>query len=240
MGLNEIVKSKGYKNFMAKLYGFGAAVVILGALFKINHFTGANIMLIVGMGVEAIIFVFSAFEPLHEEVDWSIVYPELAHGEAGESRHAGGGAVRQRSSEEERMLSEKLDDLLKAAHIDSNLIGSLSDGLNKLNVTAKSLNASTDIMGVNTNYAEELTKLTESLGRLNSLYMQQLEASSHQMEATAKAQENMNRIAETLAGTLESSAKYKEEISDLSNKVNSLNKIYGGMLSAIRNVGKEA
>ncbi len=241
MGFNEIVRSKGYKNFMAKLYGIGAAVVIIGALFKINHFPFANELLIAGMGTEAIIFIFSAFEPLHEEVDWTLVYPELA-GMDGEGHDSGAAATARarRSSEEERLLGEKLDALLKNANIDAKLIESLSAGLSKLDATARSMNASTDIMGVNANYADELTKLTESLGNLNNLYVQQLEASSRQMEATAKAQDNMNRIAETLAGTLESSAKYKDEISDLSEKVGSLNKIYGGMLSAIRSVGKDA
>jgi hypothetical protein len=232
MGFNELVRSKGYKNFMAKLYGLGAAVVILGALFKINHYPGANEMLILGLTTEALIFAFSAFEPIHEEVDWSLVYPELAGME-----HGDGAKTTAHKGVEDEMLSEKLDALLKAASIDAELMNSLSAGLNKLSATAQSMNASTDIMGVNTNYAEELTKLTESLGHLNALYMQQLEASSQQIEATAKAQENMNRIAETLAGTLESSAKYREEISDLSDKVNSLNKIYGGMLSAMKNIG---
>jgi gliding motility-associated protein GldL len=191
-------------------------------------------MLILGLGTEALIFFFSAFEPIHEEVDWSLVYPELAGMDQGE--HLTNQATAKKA-EEDQMLSEKLDALLKSAHIDAELMNSLSTGLNKLNATAQSMNASTDIMGVNANYAEELTKLTESLGRLNTLYMQQLDASALQMEATAKAQDNMNRIAETLAGTLESSAKYKEEISDLSEKVNSLNKIYGGMLAAIKSVG---
>ena len=63
---------------MSKLYGWGAAVVILGALFKINHYQGADIMLIVGLGTESLIFFFSAFEPPHVEPDWSLVYPELA------------------------------------------------------------------------------------------------------------------------------------------------------------------
>ena len=236
MGFNEFLRSKGYKQFMAKLYGIGAAIVLVGALFKINHYPGANEMLIVGLGTEALIFFCSAFEPLHEEVDWSLVYPELAG-----MGHEGDAGAKTRSShhgaEEEHLLSEKLDALLKDANIDAELIGSLSSGLNKLNATAQSMNASTDIMSVNTNYAEELSKLTESLGRLNALYVQQLQASSLQMEATAKAQENMNRIAETLASTIESSAQYKEEICHLSEKVSSLNKIYSGMLTAIRSVG---
>lgn len=76
--LNEIVESKGYKNFMKYVYGWGASVVLIGALFKIMHFPGASAMLIAGLSIEALIFFFSAFEPLHEELDWTLVYPELA------------------------------------------------------------------------------------------------------------------------------------------------------------------
>jgi gliding motility-associated protein GldL len=235
MGFNELVRSKGYRNFMAKLYGLGAAVVILGALFKINHYPMANEMLILGLTTEALIFAFSAFEPLHEEVDWSLVYPELAGMEHTEDH----SRRQQRTSDEERMLSEKLDEMLKAAKIDAELIGNLSSGLNRLSATAESLNASTDIIGVNTHYAEQLVKLTQSLERLDALYTQQLEASSRQMEATQKAHENMTHIAETLAGTLEKSEQYKEEICELSSNTHSLNEIYGGMLSSIKNVAKK-
>ncbi|HTL81472.1 MAG TPA: gliding motility protein GldL, partial [Bacteroidia bacterium] len=77
-GKNSLFASRKWKAFMAKLYGFGAAVVIVGALFKIQHWTGASAMLIVGLGTEAVIFAFSAFEPIHEDLDWTLVYPELA------------------------------------------------------------------------------------------------------------------------------------------------------------------
>lgn len=70
-------ETKKWKLFMAKLYGFGAAVVIVGALFKIQHWPGAGPMLILGLGTEAVIFAFSAFEPIHEDLDWTLVYPEL-------------------------------------------------------------------------------------------------------------------------------------------------------------------
>lgn len=78
MGLAEFTSGKKYKKFMAMLYGLGASVVIAGALFKIQHWEGAGIMLTVGLLTEAVIFFFSAFEPLHEEIDWTLVYPELA------------------------------------------------------------------------------------------------------------------------------------------------------------------
>ena len=78
MSLTEFVHSSGWKNFMAKLYGWGASLVIVGALFKIQHWPGAGTMLTIGLLTEAIIFFFSAFEPLREEIDWTLVYPELA------------------------------------------------------------------------------------------------------------------------------------------------------------------
>jgi gliding motility-associated protein GldL len=78
MGLNALVRTRQYRNFMAKLYGLGASVVIIGALFKINHYMGADYMLIVGLGTESCIFFFSAFEPPHVDPDWSLVYPQLA------------------------------------------------------------------------------------------------------------------------------------------------------------------
>jgi gliding motility-associated protein GldL len=78
MSLAELVQSSGWKNFISKLYGLGASVVIIGALFKIQHWRAAGTMLTIGLLTEAVIFFFSAFEPLHEETDWSLVYPELA------------------------------------------------------------------------------------------------------------------------------------------------------------------
>ena len=76
------------KKAMNFTYGMGAAVVIIGALFKIQHYPGASELLIVGLCTEAFIFALSAFEPVDQELDWSLVYPELAGGEAT----AGGAA----------------------------------------------------------------------------------------------------------------------------------------------------
>ena len=76
--ISEIVQGSKYKNLMKYVYGWGAAVVLLGALFKLQHYPGAGLMLLIGMITEAIIFFLSAFEPIVEEVDWTIVYPELA------------------------------------------------------------------------------------------------------------------------------------------------------------------
>ena len=76
------VNGKRFKNFMTKLYGLGAAVVIMGALFKILHLPFADLMLIVGLTTEAVIFAISAFEAPAKEYDWSLVYPEFEGGES--------------------------------------------------------------------------------------------------------------------------------------------------------------
>ena len=123
--------SKGWKKFMAKLYGFGASIVIIGALFKIQHWQGAGIMLTVGLTTEAIIFFFSAFEPLHEEIDWSLVYPELA-GMHGESEP-------EPIEESSASATETLDKMLEEAKIGPDLINSLGEGMRSLTDTTKKM-----------------------------------------------------------------------------------------------------
>jgi len=75
-----MAKSRGAKRVTNMVYGLGASVVILGALFKIMHWPGGNEMLIAGLIVEALVFAYSAFEPIDDDLDWSLVYPELAGG----------------------------------------------------------------------------------------------------------------------------------------------------------------
>ena len=88
---------------MSRLYGWGASLVILGALFKIEHYPGASIMLALGLGTEAIIFFFSAFETPKEEPKWERVWPALKMGDSLEP-------------------SQQLDKQLKEAKIGDELI----------------------------------------------------------------------------------------------------------------------
>ena len=101
---NSFLESKGFKSFMGKAYGIGAAVVIVGALFKITHWPGADPMLIVGLLTEAGIFMVSAFEKPHQEPDWTLVYPELAGLDAKENKK--GGAVKSGS------ITQQLDKMI--------------------------------------------------------------------------------------------------------------------------------
>ena len=105
------MESRKFKVIMGYVYGFGAAVVLIGALFKLTHWLPgpvANIMLAIGLGVEALIFILSSFEPPHVEPDWSLVYPELTSMYHGDGKAA---ATNRRSENGVRQSAGQLDGL---------------------------------------------------------------------------------------------------------------------------------
>ena len=120
MGFSEFLfETKKGKKMMGMLYGWGASIVIVGALFKIMHWPGAGAMLTTGLLTEAVIFAFSAFEPPHMDVDWSLVYPELAG--MGEEVDL----LEESTSEDKGTITEQLDTMLEDARIGPELIESL-------------------------------------------------------------------------------------------------------------------
>ncbi len=237
MGLYNLVRSKGYKNFMAKLYGIGAAVVILGALFKILHLPGANAMLIAGMGTEAIIFVFSAFEPLHVEYNWALVYPELAIGNEEELKPVTKKAKKEAPT---GTVTQQLDKMLEEAKIGPELIESLATGMRNLSENAKKISGTADAAAATDGYIANLTKAGEKAKDLsvqyekttNALMSQQqtsdvIASSTKQMEQTVKA------YAESLNASLQNTMKYQEEVNKLTQSVQKISSIYGNMLAAM-------
>ncbi|MEY3397611.1 MAG: hypothetical protein RL220_205 [Bacteroidota bacterium] len=181
--------SKAWKKFMAKLYGIGAAVVIIGALFKIEHWPFASFFLILGLGTEALIFFFSAFEPPHEEPDWSLVYPELAMPESdkmalkkqnvGKSiKPAAGGSV-----------TQQLDNMLTEAKIEPELIASLGDSMRSFSSQARQLSDATEAASASNEYASSLRNASQKVSSLASNYEAASEAltglTSHASESQA-------------------------------------------------------
>jgi len=224
--LDNLVRSKGYKNFMAKLYGIGAAIVILGAMFKIMHWPGADLMIVVGMSTEAIIFLFSAIEPLHVEYDWSLVYPELAgmdHGEAelhsddddddddeegrehisipSGRRNVGGGVVMQMNDP----LSQQLDKMLEDAKIGPELLESLGKGMQNLADSANSLNGMTTAVAATDRFVSNMDNAAEAITELTDAY---------------------HRNAASINKDSETSEAYLDSLKDATNSVATLSNIY--------------
>ena len=196
---------------MPKLYGWGAAIVILGALFKIEGWTGASEMLILGLSMESIIFFFSAFEKQHVEPDWSLVYPELAHMEDPNSA---------------KRPAQQLDDALQKAKIDNELIESLNEGLRAFGESAKQLNDTVTAASGISEYNSQIEEGVKNMNALNSLYELQLQTSNQQMEATTIFLQN-------LQASVEDSKKFQEQVNSLANNLEQLNKVYANMLNAM-------
>jgi len=218
-----MTQGKGFKSFMAKLYGMGAAVVILGALFKIQHWEGAGVMLTVGLLTEAVIFFFSAFEPPHEEVDWSLVYPELAgmH-EPGADRHK---KVKPASGDP---VSQQLDKLLADAKIGPELIESLGTGLRSLSENTSKMASVTNAAVATEEYAKNVANASKEVTALANSYKSASTTLSNLSASNEALLANLN-------STVEDTKKYKEEVGKLAKNLSSLNTIYGNMLTAMGN-----
>lgn len=171
---NISVRNRHYKIFMARLYGWGASVVILGALFKINHYPYADFILLIGLSVEAIIFFFSAFEKPHVDPDWSVVYPEL-------TPFYHGGTIRK---SDVMKPTHELDHLLRNANIDQQLIDRLGEGLEKLSESTVKMSNVTDAALASNDYAENIKIASKSASELNDAYKKTSESLKQDAEAT--------------------------------------------------------
>lgn len=264
MGFVEFLfETKKGKTIMGLIYGWGGAIVIIGALFKIMHWKGASAMLIAGLGIEAAIFAISAFEPPHMDIDWSLAYPELAgmHDEDGEH------AIENKGS-----AVEQLDTMLADAKIGPELIESLGEGLRGLSTNANKLSEISDASVATNEYAEslknasgkvslladdyakaseslavlneaadsgadtgaEMQKMASTLQQLNVSYESQLNGSQQQAETMQSMYAGITELMTNLTDSVEDTKRYKENISELSTNLSALNNVYGNMLTAMK------
>lgn len=209
-----MAQSRASARFMNMAYGFGASIVIIGALFKIIHYqigplTG-NVMLSIGLVTEAIIFAISAFEPIDDTYDWSLVYPELEGAKSDKEEEP---------QDAEGILSKKLDELLKDAQIDGELMSSLGNSIKNFEDAAKSMTPTVDGMNATKKYSEEMSLAAAQMESLNSLYKVQLETVNRQTSINEEVTDNAGKL--------------KEQMASLATNLSSLNGVYGGMLSAM-------
>ncbi|MFY0603852.1 MAG: gliding motility protein GldL [Flavobacteriaceae bacterium] len=208
-----MAQSKSTKKLFNMAYGIGAAIVILGALFKIQHISigplTGGLMLTIGMAVEAIVFFISAFEPVEEDLDWTKVYPELG----------GFDSDSDEPTDAQGLLTQKLDALLQEANIDSQLMESLGNSMKNFQGAAEGLSAASESISSTNKYNEQMSLAAVQMESLNGLYQVQME--------------NANKQAEVNNTIIENSERLKEQMESLASNLSSLNGVYGGMLSAM-------
>jgi gliding motility-associated protein GldL len=264
---NSFFESTAFKKVMAKVYGIGAAVVIVGALFKILHWKGADVMLMVGLLTEAFLFTISAFEPLHKETDWTLVYPELAGLDAKEkpSKKASG------------TVSQQLDQMLEEAKVGPELIQSLGNGLKSLSENVTNLKdlssaavatdeytknvqtASASVSGISSSYAKavdaigglvtasegskeygvQIDRMTKNLSSLNAVYELEISESNNHLKSINEFVGNLSKVVNNLSETQSETENFRKEMTKLSTNLTSLNNVYGNMLAAM-NVNRAA
>ncbi len=198
--------TKSRKKFFQMVYGIGASIVIIGALFKIAHWPYGTMILAIGMIVEAIVFFISAFEPIEDDFDWSLLYNEI------KKSSLSGNQI-------ETKLSQKLDEMLRQANIDAKLMENLGQSINKFAEAAKGLDVVVDAAGSTVKFNEELLEASAHLEGLNQVLKNQVESVEKNAHANASVAENAEEM----------NAKMRE----LNESIAQLNKIYQGMLSAM-------
>jgi gliding motility-associated protein GldL len=211
---------------MAKLYGIGAAVVIIGAMFKIQHWPGASPMLVLGLSVEALIFIFSAFEPIHEDPHWELVYPELALGHSDELDHD------HHPEKKSKSVTEELDKMLAEANIEKELLERLGDGMRTLGENASQMNKVAGAAAATDSYVNSLQAASDKVSSLSDAYERasvsisgltaeaaEGESFGEQMQKVSKNLSALNNVYELqLKGSsahLEATEKFQSQVTDM-------------------------
>ncbi|AUC22062.1 MULTISPECIES: gliding motility protein GldL [Polaribacter] len=215
-----MAQSKSYKKIMNFVYGMGAAVVIVGALFKIQHMSlgpiTGGMMLTIGLLVEAAVFAVSAFDTPEDDFDWSKVYPEL-----GDDGFTTVKAVKEEKEEvgAQGLLSQKLDTLLQEAKIDARLMTSLGTSMKNFQGAAEGLSAASESISSTNKYNEQMSMAAIQMESLNNLYKVQVE--------------NVSKQSALNGAVVENTEKLKDQMESLAKNLSSLNGVYGNMLSAM-------
>ena len=234
-----LTQTKGYKTFMGYVYGFGASIVMIGAYFKLTHIPGADLMLGLGLGVEALIFFLSAFEPQHLEYQWDNVFVELDEDWDGETRtvfgttgHTDGG-----NNINTPEMSEAMSHAMAATYEYTNAMEQATRNINHFanNYVQASEQLSTslsklDFSALDTN---TLKKVATSMQSLNSIYELQLQSMEQTSSASSKLAATMSSYMDNLNNSANNTNELNKQLNQLSSRLSALNGVYGGMLSAM-------
>ncbi|RAU84402.1 type IX secretion system motor protein PorL/GldL [Pontibacter arcticus] len=216
---------------MPKVYGIGAAVVIVGALFKIMHWPFADVMLIIGLGTEAIIFLMSAFQPVPHDPDWARVYPQLADDYHGEALMPATAVANNGPS-----LTGKLDDMMKGANITPETINSLGLGLNRLSETTAQMADMSQATIATQDYSVKVRAAADQLDSMNKAYATTAESLSKMAISTTDAQAYHSQVQDMTRNLGALNAVYEMELQDANSHLKAMNKFYGNLSIAMENL----
>jgi len=231
-----------YGTIMPKVYGIGAAVVIMGAMFKLLHLPGAGAMLGLGLSTEAIIFFLSAFEPKHREFDWTKVYPELSEDFAG-----GTGPRKMVKSGDGDSTSKKLDTLLESNKVGPELVESLGKGMRNLADTTHKLGKLGDAAMATNDYSNSVKSAAENISKMNKSYAETVSsmvematvsksATAEMANASKDAKEYHTQVQSVTKNLGALNAVYEMELQDANSHIKAMNKFYSNLTKSMESM----
>ncbi|MBL0065863.1 MAG: gliding motility protein GldL [Bacteroidetes bacterium] len=214
---------------MARLYGWGASIVIIGALFKIQHWPLSGFFLVLGLGTEAVIFFFSAFEPPHEDVDWSLVYPELA----GMDDDAHGKKEKKKKTDP---IAQQLDKLMSDAKIGPELIESLGTGLRSLSENTASMANLSSASVATDDYVKNVSKASQSVDQLNNSYTKAASAVEALSSSTEEVRVYKDQVVNAGKNLAALNAVYELQLQDSNEHLKQTSRFYDGINELMSNL----
>ena len=234
-----LTQTKGYKTFMGYVYGIGASVVMVGAYFKLTHIPGADFMLGLGLGVEALIFFLSAFEPQHLEYQWDNVFVELEEDWDGEKRtqFSTSGSGSASSGIDTPEMNHAIMQAMAATHDYTNAMEQATRNINNFAAdytkSSEQLAASLGKLDFSALDTATLKKGATSMQSLNSICEIQLQSMEQTSSASAKLAATMTSYMDNLNASANNANELNKQFNQLASRLNALNGVYGGMLSAM-------
>lgn len=228
--MSKLPKVKGFKRYLHLASCLGASIVIIGALFKIMHWPGASIALIGGLGTEAFLFALFAIDIPHEEVDWTLVYPEIAGmGAHHEEKH-------EEEKHEELPLTAQLDNMLEQAKIGPELLESLGSGMKALSDNASKMADITDAHSATSDYVDSVKSAAKNVNTLSDSYnkaAESLMSLSLSHEASETFGDQISKVSKNLAAL---NASYELQLQGSKEHLSVTGKFYDGLSELMKNL----
>ena len=219
MAKESFLSSPKGKKIVGYAYGFGAAIVIIGALFKILHLPGASVVLTIGMGTEAILFALSAFEDPHKEYHWAEVFPQFAGGEAAPISGFAAPAPASKAG-------NSIEDIANAGKLSESDAQKLNEGIRKLSETASQIADVTAAVSASSNYARNMNAASDAISAFAATQAT-LKTSSDSLFASYKT------VAESMANVADDAKGYMQEMQGITKNLSSINASYEMQVKAI-------
>lgn len=214
------------------IFAFFAAVVILGALFKIRHWPAADEMITLGLLAEVVVFLVMAFlVPPPEEPHWQRYFPDINKHPDLEPDFKPTPLTLPGAASGNPALN-KLEDMLKEADITPANLGRLGDNFKKLGTTVDKMSDITDVVAATGDYTAKTKEAATALGTMKEAYLGAAAGIQHFNQA-AEGTKVFHEQVQVMTKNLSSlNTIYELELQDTNNHLKAMNKFYSNLVNA--------